>query len=259
MIDDPEEKAMTSYDAVVATIKKLATTTFKNRAAILNHMKGLIPAMEKLAEDYASVGHNKLGAGVLAIRNKMLTLSRRIAAGKETSVSAIKEAGEAALKDMTSLSPKTADKYHEKAGIRNLSKAFEGFNKKRVKLSTDSATASFKLEKVPFLLLFKTKINPQVKKLLQSFNATFYQGTNGVSVPGVPVLVLNRKVVAEKDYDRQIKAILKGLKRPDLAVFKEEGVVRGDFIAFPVFEPRDAEIMSVVFFSQLQNRELWVE
>ena len=250
---------MNSYNSAVTAIKKLATESFANRKAIVNHLKGIVSTLDKLAEDYATIGHNKLSSGVLSLRNKVLTLSRRVEKGQVSSVSDIKAFGAEAVKTMTGFSPKTADVRHEKAGIKDHSKVFAGFNKKRVKLTTDNPNASFKLEKAPFLLLFKNKIKPVAQKLLKSFGATFYQGTNGVSVPGVPILILNKTVVSKDNYDRQIKAILKGLKRPDLAVFKGEAVTRGDYIAFPVFEPRDAEIMSVIFFDQLQSRELWVD
>lgn len=248
---------MEAYQEALTAVKKLSTETFKNRAAYVNHFKGIITVLEKLAEGYAEIGHNKLAQGVISIRNKMITLSRRVELGKVSSITDIREAAKEAVQSLITLSPKTADKAHTKAGIKD-QKLFKKFNKKKVHLTTDSPTAAFKLEKAPLILLFKTKISPIANKLLKSFNATFYQGTNMVSIPSVPILVLNRNIVPEKDYDKVIKSILKSLKRTDLAVFKDQGVVKRNYIAFLVFEPRDAETMSVIFFDQLQSKELWV-
>lgn len=249
---------MSAYTEAIAALKKLASTNLRDRKAYVEHIKGLVVTLEKVAEDYEEVGQGKMSTRTMAVRNKMLTLSRRLEKNQLSSISEVKQAAEENLATMATLSPKTADVQHEKAGIKDQAKLFSGFNAKRVKLSTDSDTAAFKLERAPLLLLFKNKITPTQAKLLKSFGSTFYQGTNGVAVPAVPILVLNKKVVAEKDYEKQIKAVLKGLKRTDLAVFTGEAVSRRGYIAFPVFEPRDAEVMSVIFFDALQSKELLV-
>lgn len=170
---------MESYNNAVTAIKKLSTGTFRNRQAYVDQLKGIITSLNKVADEYAEVGHNKLSNSVLALRNKLQGTMQKVADGKLSSVSEIKELAKEAVQSMTSLSPKTADKVQDKAGIVDQSKAFEGFNKKRVMLSTDSDTAAFKLEKAPMLLLFKNRITGVQEKLLKSFGATFYQGTNG--------------------------------------------------------------------------------
>lgn len=249
---------MQSYDNAVAALKKLSTQSFKNRQAYVEHINGLAATLVKVADDFAEAGYGKISVNVQSLRNKLNTAAKKIESGKMSSVSDIKELAKESLATMATLSPKTAETYHDKAGIKDQSKAFAGFNSKRVKLTTDSDTAAFKLERAPMLLLFKNRITGVQEKLLRSFGATFYQGTNGVSLPAVPILILNKNVVAERDYDRKIKAILKSLKRPDLAVFMDDGVTRNNYIAFPVFEPQHAEIMSVIFFDSLQSKELWV-
>lgn len=249
---------MQSYDNAVAALKKLSTQAFKNRQAYVEHLNGIAATLSKVADDFAEMGYNKISTNVQTLRNKLTNASKKITEGRLSSVSEIKDLAKSSLEMMATLSPKTADKHHDKAGIADQSKAFAGFNSKRVKLSTDSDTAAFKLERAPMLLLFKNRITGVQEKLLRSFGATFYSGTNGVSLPAVPILVLNKNVVAEKDYARRIKAILKGLKRPDLAVFMNDGVTKRGYIAFPVFEPENAEIMSVIFFDSLQSKELWV-
>jgi len=249
---------MESYNAAVTAIKKLSTGTFRNRQAYVDQFKGITAALNKVADEYAEIGHNKLSTSVLTLRNKLQRAMQKVADGKLSSVSEIKELAKEAVRSMAALSPKTADKIQDKAGISDQSKVFAGFNKKRVALSTDSATAAFKLEKAPMLLLFKNRITGVQEKLLKSFGATFYQGTNGVSIPSVPILVLNKRVVAEKDFGRTVKSILRSLKRPDLAVFMNDGVTKRNYVAFPVFEPKHAEIMSVIFFDSLQSKELWV-
>lgn len=250
---------MTAYDEVMKNLTKLATATFKNREAYVNHIKGLVVSLEKLSEGYAEVGHNKLAQSVVSVRNKMLTLSRRVESGKTSEVNDIRTSAKEALDSMSLLSPKAAESTKDKAGMeRGLGKLFADFKLKRVKLTTDGEGKAFKLEKAPLLLLFKGPLSPVTKKFLKNYRATFYSGTGGVSIPAIPILVLNTDIVPKKDYDRVIKTILKNINRPDLAVFKDQAVVRRNYIAFPVFEPRDAEIVSTMFLRQVRTFEIWV-
>lgn len=251
-------KGTVRYASVVSALEKLEKTTLKGRKEYINHIGGLVTALESLADEYANIGHNKLAQAIVVVRNKMLVLKRQLEAGKVSSVSAIKKAAKESLASMTNFSPEKADSFHEKAGLKQgLGKLFSEFKKKRVKLSTEEGK-SFSLERAPLLLLFKGPLSKTTEKLLKKFNATFYPGTGGVSIPSIPILVFNRNIISERDYDRAIKQVLSLIYRPDLAVFKDQAVVKRNYVAFPVFEPQDANLFSAVFFNQTRSMELWV-
>lgn len=247
-----------TYERAKGILKSLATETQKGKDAYVALLDNVIKKLDNLAESYANTGDSKVTAKFVAIRNKLMPLKNKIKSGNVKSIETIQTAADSALRDLIEVHPKGIDKFHEKAGIKDQSKAFAGFNKKRVKLAIDPKKG-FELKKAPMLLVFKNKVTPIQKKVLESFGAHFYQGTNGVSIPEIPILVLNTKMTPKADWGKAAKSIFKMLGRPDLAAFIDLAVEKGDAVAIPVLEPKKAEVMSVVFFDATQSKELWIE
>lgn len=247
----------TAYEKVKSALKNLSTETLKGKEAYITVLENIIQSLDNLAEGYANTGDSKLAQKFIAVRNKLLPLRNKIKAGKIRTVDEIKTSADSALRDFVEINPKNPDK-GGKAGIRDQSKAFAGFDKKRVKIEIDPKKG-FELKKAPMLLIFKNKVTPSQKNVLKALNAHFYQGTNGVSLPSVPVLVLNSRMTSKADLKKTAKGVFKMLGRPDLVAFTDLAVERGGAFAIPVFEPRMAEVMSVIFFDSTNARELWVE
>lgn len=247
-----------AYDFVVSALNELATKTLKGKTAYLEKLNAVITKLDTIAESYAQNGQSKVGSKFTAVRNKLLPLRNKVEAGKVKDVNTIKTVADSAQRDIALLSPKSIDSAPNKAGIKDQKRAFAGFNKKKVKLEIPNDKA-FELKKVPMLLVFKNKISPTQKKILKVFNAHFYDGTNGVSLPEVPVIVLNKNKVSKEDRKKAINSIFKMLHRPDLSAFTEMATERGNAVAIPVFEPKTAEAMSVILFDSTQSKELWIE
>lgn len=251
---------MQQYSDAVAALKKIISgPALKGKDKYLNQFTGVAYSLASIADAYGELGYGRHTSSIQTLRNKVISLSNKVESGKITQVSDLRAEVKAILARLQEFDPMKVDtdKVKEKAGIKDQSKMFEGLTAKRVKLFI-SPKEAFKLERAPLLLLFRNKLKPAQKKFLDALNATFYQGTGGVSIPSVPILVLNKDLVDAEHYEGRIKAILKGLKRPDLVVFTEFAAERRNCVAFMVFEPKLAEFISVGIFDQCLQKELMV-
>lgn len=248
-----------AYNNAKSYLNKLATETLKKKSEFLQYLEYAAKDLAQVADDLAEAGSSKEATGVTIIRNKVLGLRKKIDAGVVTDVNTVKETCQQLHTNLCQFSPYNIGSMPNKAGIKNQSKTFEGFNNARVELAFEGE-AYFELKQAPVLLLFKTKVTPLQKSVLKKLKAHFYQGTNGVSIPGVPIIVLDKRQVSEADYDRAIKTVFKAMKvENQLTYFRNLAVSKGDFIAFPVSTIDDAEVMHLIYFEATKARELWVK
>ena len=221
-------------------------------------LSGIQNNLAGLGDTYAEHGYGKLSTTVLSIKNKCEMIRKRIDSGKYTTITEIKEQFGKLENDLLKCAPKDMDNTHQKAGIKDQSSVFGKLEEKKVKLEVETGKM-FALQRAPLLLLFKGKINSIQSQFLKTIHAKSYQGTNGVVVPSIPILVLDKNQVAPSMYNAKVKAILRALKQPNLAVFTDRPVIRNNCVAFMVFEPKIAEFMSVGIFDQCLSVQLWVE